>query len=209
MNGFRHTKRGFTLLELLVTLAVVGIISMIALPSFARSVAQAKLDNRAEQLANLFRFARSEAVRLNHPVIICSVLVRRDMRDRGVCDNKQHSSGWKAFADRDGDMQYHDERSPDLPLRTVIVNPPREKRFQLQASVHPIGGGTRALTQNLYLYPDGSFGIGKQIQSAYIRLHLQDTENRDIKQTLLISPSGNALLCRDRPDERPDLCQAE
>lgn len=63
----RHA-RGFTLVESLAAMAVVGIVATTALPSLSTVVATRRLDGAASQLAADLQFARSEAVMRRQPV---------------------------------------------------------------------------------------------------------------------------------------------
>lgn len=57
------SQKGFTLVELLITLSVVAILVSLAAPSFSTQVKQDRLVNSANQLSSLYKFARSEAVK--------------------------------------------------------------------------------------------------------------------------------------------------
>ena len=61
-------QKGFTLIELLVVIAIAAIMATIAFPNLSQWIASRRAASQAEQIANLLRFARSEAVRLNLPV---------------------------------------------------------------------------------------------------------------------------------------------
>lgn len=73
MNRWRHIK-GFTLMELLVVLAIMGIGLLMAVPSYQSMVTNNRLDGQAQELQAAFNYARSEAIRLNRPVVLCQSL---------------------------------------------------------------------------------------------------------------------------------------
>jgi general secretion pathway protein H len=56
-----NTRRGFTLIEILAVIAIIGIAVALAQVSFARSAAQA-LEDEARRLALMLEFARDEAM---------------------------------------------------------------------------------------------------------------------------------------------------
>src|SRR5208337_5553000 len=59
---------GFSLTELVVTLAVALILMAIGLPAFLRAYNSYLLTNSASQMADILRLSRYEAIRLNKPV---------------------------------------------------------------------------------------------------------------------------------------------
>jgi general secretion pathway protein H len=61
-------RAGFTLLELLVVLAIMGLMMVIAAPRIAGVLPGAELDSGTRQLASGLREARSKAVSLNRQV---------------------------------------------------------------------------------------------------------------------------------------------
>jgi prepilin-type N-terminal cleavage/methylation domain-containing protein len=58
-------KRGLSLLELLIVLAVLGLLLGLGVPNFLRWRAQAEVDEAARSLAQAFQYARAEAKRTN------------------------------------------------------------------------------------------------------------------------------------------------
>src|SRR5688500_895505 len=66
MTGMRSV-RGFTLIELLIVLAMIGIISAIAIPSLSSSTERNAVWTASEQIGSQLRQARLKAVTRNTP----------------------------------------------------------------------------------------------------------------------------------------------
>ncbi|SBV35424.1 putative pilus assambly protein [uncultured Stenotrophomonas sp.] len=69
-SGTGHA-RGFSLLELMVTVAVLAILMAIAVPGFSALINRDRLTSQANELVALVQYARSEAIRLNGRVRLC------------------------------------------------------------------------------------------------------------------------------------------
>lgn len=65
-----HSSRGFTLIELMVTIAVLAILMAMAAPSFNDFFQRYRLRGAADDVATLMAVARSEAVARNRNVAI-------------------------------------------------------------------------------------------------------------------------------------------
>jgi type IV fimbrial biogenesis protein FimT len=57
--------RGFTLVELMIGIAILGVVAMLAAPSFSAFIARAKLRGAANEVYADLQYARSEAVEKN------------------------------------------------------------------------------------------------------------------------------------------------
>jgi type IV fimbrial biogenesis protein FimT len=60
-----HSQRGVTLIELLIGLALIGILTMMAVPAFQHWLQNMQIRNAAEAALNGMQLARAEAVRRN------------------------------------------------------------------------------------------------------------------------------------------------
>ncbi len=66
-----HRDRGFSLVELMVAVAVVGVLAAIAIPSFDNFILSNRLNAYASAFSASARVARSEAIKRNLPVTLC------------------------------------------------------------------------------------------------------------------------------------------
>jgi type IV fimbrial biogenesis protein FimT len=69
----RDAARGFSLIELMVTVSVAAILASIALPSFAELIRTNRLTSAADQFNADLLIARREAIKRNTRVLVCPV----------------------------------------------------------------------------------------------------------------------------------------
>jgi prepilin-type N-terminal cleavage/methylation domain-containing protein len=68
LGSKRTPSNGFSLIEVVVALAVILIFSAVALPAFLNAYRMYQLTDGATQFAGLLKFTRAEAIRLNKTV---------------------------------------------------------------------------------------------------------------------------------------------
>lgn len=91
-------QRGFTLIELMIAVAVMGVMLALAGPSFEQAINGNRLSSAAGEVVGALQLARSEAVRSNRRVVLC----RSD--DASACSATNASwVGWIVFVDTDSD----------------------------------------------------------------------------------------------------------
>jgi len=89
--------RGFTLVELLITLVVVGIAVSLAVPGFARFIREQQVTTQTNDFLTSLNIARSEALKRGGAVAVCA------SSDGASCSgNNDWDVGWIVFTDEDG-----------------------------------------------------------------------------------------------------------
>jgi type IV fimbrial biogenesis protein FimT len=82
------SQRGFTLVELMVVIAMVGILAMLAVPSWEAIQTRTAIRTLVNDYTSSLAFARSEAVRQNAPVTVCP------SNNGTVCTDSNVEAGW-------------------------------------------------------------------------------------------------------------------
>jgi type IV fimbrial biogenesis protein FimT len=92
-----HLGLGFTLLELMVAIAVFALLLGIGVPTFSSIINANRITTQANELVSALNYARSEAVKRSEPVAVCA------SADGATCAaSTDWSTGWIVFDDRGG-----------------------------------------------------------------------------------------------------------
>ena len=215
-----QTQKGFTLIELLIVITIAAVMAVIAFPNMNQWIASRRAASQAEQIANLLRFARNEAVRLNLPVYICPVKIKSDGSPNNGCDSKYAGNGMLTYADKNEDLRYQND-TVDLSIRSIILNGDTDK-VEYSFNYIPIGNDRSALSASASkevwwrFLPNGTFGHstdGKnyQFSDGHIKISLTDKSAADAETkkaratVLLINGNGHVEICA-KNDERK-MCE--
>ena len=170
---------GFTLIELIVTLAISSILAASAFPSLSGLIAQERTVILTNTLAGALAYARSEAVTQHTIIITCQ------SNNGSECNRSQDwHNGWIIFVDKNHNKQ----REPEESLLRVYA------AFDngTQAIFNGAGGNDYYMKYKPSgsAYPNGSFhicnpniGVGKALvmtQSGRLRLSKIDTDGNTI-----------------------------
>lgn len=88
----KKKQNAFTLLELMVTVAVIGILTAIAAPSFKTMIANNRSATIAQELMDAINLARAEAIKRGKRVSICA-------SSNGTSCTGTWNNGWIIFDD--------------------------------------------------------------------------------------------------------------
>lgn len=173
----RKLAYGFTLLELIATLAITALLLVMAAPTFSTLTTRAHFAGLTGQLLAGFNYARSEAIRTNQIVYACALNAKSNLDIQG-CSHLKRS---KEFVWDEGLLLY-----ADLPHGSPSQYDTREALrhtlFREQISVS-------AKTKQLAFNAEGRTHNGQE----YVFL-LRD-RNNEMCRTIHLSASGKARAC--------------
>lgn len=174
MQRFRTPARGFTLTELLITLAIAGLLTALGMPALGSLVTRVQDTGAATAISGSLHQARSAAVVRGARVLVCP------SRDGAHCrsgDDWQH--GWIIAIDADADGQ------PDASAPLIAI----------QAALH---AGTRVITSSgrghIVFHPNGS-AAGSNARFTICRPHTR------VAAAVIVANSGRVRLADALPDQ--------
>ena len=62
---------GFTLVELMVSVSILSILAIVAIPNFSSFIVKMRVDSQISQLHRLLLTARNTAINSSYPVVVC------------------------------------------------------------------------------------------------------------------------------------------
>ncbi len=92
-------QKGLTLIELIVGIAILGIMAAIAIPSFTETIQSNRQAANVNSFLASLKFARSEAIKRSATITVCKSSNQSSCNIQGnIWEN-----GWIVFFDRNGD----------------------------------------------------------------------------------------------------------
>lgn len=117
--------RGFSLIEMMVTLTISAVLLALAVPSLRRLITSRAVVSQAEALAGSLRLARSEAMKRGMAVSVCASHDTEAAQPACADDNRWHT-GWLVFTDEalDGSLDDGDHllklQSPVTAVKSLL-----------------------------------------------------------------------------------------
>ncbi|NND92737.1 MAG: prepilin-type N-terminal cleavage/methylation domain-containing protein [Granulosicoccus sp.] len=125
MSSTRHPQTGFSLLELVITLAISAILVGMAMPSLQSFMGDSEMTATSNEFVYALQTARSEAIKRARPVGMCPS--RNSMTVTPSCTGADYAGGWIVFVDTDGNG------SRDADDEVLLQAEPRSTAFSFTA----------------------------------------------------------------------------
>jgi type IV fimbrial biogenesis protein FimT len=173
----RNCIKGFTLIELMIGIALAAIIVSMAAPSFNSAMKNNKIVAETNEIIADINFARSEAVKRSNRVVLCRSA--SPSHNSPTCGGtaSNWSSGWLVFADTDADNTYN--AANDILIR---IGNPADKTVTIKTN--------NTADQELVYNPDGTINTGGNIAVFAIC----DDRGKDHGRQVQISATGRPRL---------------
>lgn len=180
--------RGFTLLELIITVTILSVLLGIGIPSFRELQLNNQLTANANRVLGMLRLTRSEAVRRNTRVVMCRSTDQQQCNTDSAL-NRQWETGWIIFPDLDTDGEVD---SPDEELIRVVG--PLPDGLTLRTG----GNYSRHIAFRPLGRPRGNTGLGNDT------FRLCDERGGDYARKVVIAVTGRMRVARG--DEETITC---
>lgn len=180
MQGLRNNSKGFSLLELMLVLAISAILLALAMPSMQSIRGDSEISATTNNLVHGLQTARSEAIKRSARVGLCPSA--DPLANSPVCGGRDYTAGWIVFSDandngiREGAedvILQSEESSPGFTITPDTVFRDRVYFSESGTSINPAG---IPLAGN-------------------VRIALQGQERRDV------SIAANGRITTSDPDE--------
>lgn len=184
-------QRGLTLMELLVTIAIIGVLIGIGIPSFRNWILDAELTRASNDLVTAVQLARTEAIKRRAPVTVCVATLAAP----GTCiATPAYGSAfvWTVFVDSDRNLV-----ADTLPVMRTLDAPPEG----IRATILPDAGS--ANTPYFAIGETGRSVAAANGATAMSTVVLCDSRGvaewigTSAARAVLMSPTGRPAVVRD------------
>ena len=179
-----HKKLGFTIIELMVTIAVAAIVITIAIPSMSDFIVKMRVDNEISQLNRLVLTARNTAISTEQTVTFCP------LGENNVCTNNWDNE-LSVFIDLNGNGTYEPPATiPAIPAPPALPIP-YERILKVKSSTTAGDSITYLGQSRITFSPTGILASGA---STFLYCPSSD---KALARALVLSISGRTVLSAD------------
>lgn len=139
-----NAASGFTLVELMITIAVVSVLMVLAAPSLRDFIAKNRIAGVSNEFTAAILTARSEAIRRNTCVSMCVSTTARDALPACSPDEDDWQKGWLVFVNKTCEA---DDATPETLADILQARAPEASRYTMVANRNLINFTSQGLTQ--------------------------------------------------------------
>jgi type IV fimbrial biogenesis protein FimT len=184
----KRAQAGFTLLELMVVVAIVGILMAVAIPAMGNFIRNGRITAAANDVMAALHFTRSEAIKRRDPVTLCTsanaMLASNQANPNATCAASDLLTGWIVFVDlnQNGQREAGD---------TILLNhAPMNDQITAASSADPFA--VTYLLNGFALNPNGA-----SIALCDARGNVPSGGELSSARGILVSVTGRAGVTRD------------
>jgi type IV fimbrial biogenesis protein FimT len=185
----KRAQAGFTLLELMVVLAIAGVLMAVGIPAMGDFIRNSRITGAANDVMAALHFARSEAIKRRRPVSLCTsanaLEADGDPNASATCADSVDLTGWIAFVDlnQDGLRDAGD---------TILLNHgPMNPQITARSTADPLV--VTYLASGFALNPNGA-----RMALCDSRGNTASAGELSSARGILVSVTGRAGVTRDR-----------
>ena len=174
----RRNDSGYTLYEMLLTLALVGMLASLGLPTFSVTLAKSRQSSEINALFHAIHLARKESIRRRQVMTVCA------STDGLSCSpTRDWSSGWLLFNNADRD------------------SPPQVDPGESVVQAHAVGETIQVVANRRALTLRSTYR-----RATNGTLVVCDRQDRIAPKALIVSYTGRPRVAVERPDGTPFSC---
>ena len=168
-------SNGFTLYELIIIIAILGIATAVAAPNLATMVANNRISASANDFVAALQFAKAETSSRVNPVTIC----KKNAAGDGCVGAGDWSQGWIVFSDANGDG------SVDAAADPILLN---------HEALHPqiTFAGTAGLQDLITYRPSGTTSLA----STGVLIMCDDRPFEESARGILVTITGRGSVMK-------------